>query len=75
MPGYVGMMGSRRKVRGFSRNWKRKAIARETLARVYAPIGLDIGAESPAEIAVSIMAEVLQVCRGSAGGHLRGYSS
>jgi xanthine dehydrogenase accessory factor len=38
-------------------------IAKEKLARVHSPIGLSIGAETPAEIAVSIMAEIIQVRR------------
>ncbi len=71
VPGYIGMMGSGRKVRRVFEELEAEGISREALARVYAPIGLAIGAESPAEIAVSIMAEVLQVCRRSEGGHLR----
>ena len=71
VPGYIGMMGSDRKVRRVFAELEAGGHTRETLARVYAPIGLAIGAESPAEIAVSIMAEVLQVCRRSEGGPLR----
>jgi xanthine dehydrogenase accessory factor len=44
-----------------------QGIPREALARVYSPVGLDIGSESPAEIALSIMAEVLLVLRGGTG--------
>ena len=46
---------------------------RETLQRVHAPIGLDIGAESPAEIAVSVIAEILRFTRRreDGGGSLR----
>ncbi len=72
VPGYVGMMGSRRKVRRVFDELAAEGHSRESLARVYAPIGLAVGAESPAEIAVSIIAEVLQVCRRGEGGHLRG---
>ena len=72
MPGYIGMMGSRRKVKRVFEELEAEGIARSALDRVYSPIGLAIGAESPAEIAVSIIAEVLQVCRRSEGGHLRG---
>lgn len=62
--GYIGMIGSRRRVAGvFQLLGSEYGIERERLARVHSPIGLDIGAETPAEIAVSIMAEVIQVRR------------
>jgi xanthine dehydrogenase accessory factor len=62
---YVGMIGSRRRVRGvFELLEKERRIPREKLQRVFAPIGLDIGAKTPAEIAVAIMAEVIKVHRG-----------
>ena len=63
VPGYVGMMGSRRKVSRVFDELAAEGHAREALAKVHAPIGLDIGAESPAEIAVSIVAEVLRFSR------------
>ena len=68
--GYIGMIGSRRKV---LRVFDELALAagRERLAEVYAPVGLDIGADSPAEIAVSVVAEILAVLRKRGGGHLR----
>jgi xanthine dehydrogenase accessory factor len=56
---YVGMIGSKRKVRTIMDRLKDDGFTREELARVFAPIGLDIGAETPAEIAVSILAEVI----------------
>jgi xanthine dehydrogenase accessory factor len=69
--GYLGMIGSRRKVRQvFDALIERGANADE-LGRVFAPVGFDIGAESPTEIAVSVMAEILAALRGKAGGHLR----
>lgn len=74
--GYVGMIGSRRKVQ---RVWEELAeestIDPERRRQVFAPVGLDIGADSPMEIAVSVMAEVLQVLRGRGGGHLRSPSA
>ena len=69
--GYIGMIGSSRKVRRVFDELTQRGCAANELARVFAPVGLDIGADSPAEIAVSVMAEILQVLRGRAGGHLR----
>jgi xanthine dehydrogenase accessory factor len=62
---YVGMIGSRRRVRGvFELLEGEHKIPAEALQRVYAPIGLDIGAKTPAEIALTIMAEVVKIYRG-----------
>jgi xanthine dehydrogenase accessory factor len=68
--GYIGMIGSRRKVNRVFDALK-QAVPVEQLRSVYAPLGLDIGADSPTEIAVSVIAEILQVQRGRKGGHLR----
>jgi xanthine dehydrogenase accessory factor len=43
----------------------------EALERVYTPVGFDIGAETPEEIAVSIMAEIIMVRRGGSGRQMR----
>ena len=69
--GYVGMIGSTRKVRRVFDDLRSRGISDATLAGVFAPIGLDLGADSPAEIAVSVLAEILGVLRGHAGGHMR----
>jgi xanthine dehydrogenase accessory factor len=62
---YIGMIGSKRRVRAvFDLLEEEQGILREKFARVYAPIGLDIGAESPAEIGVAVIAEVIKVYRG-----------
>lgn len=62
---YIGMIGSRRRVSAvFSLLEREQGIPRAKLERVYAPIGLPIGAETPAEIAVAIMAEIINVRRG-----------
>jgi xanthine dehydrogenase accessory factor len=68
--GYLGMIGSRRKVQQVYDELKKKGFTAGQLSAVYAPIGLDIGADSPAEIAVSVVAEILQVLRGASGEHL-----
>ena len=59
LPGYIGMIGSRGKVATTFANLKQQGISEELLARVNAPIGLDIGSRTPAEIALSIMAEII----------------
>ena len=58
---YIGMIGSRLRVGKVLDYLEERGISREELNKVYTPIGLRIGAETPAEIAVSIMAEVIEV--------------
>lgn len=62
--GYIGMIGSRRRIRAvFELLEQEQGVAPEKFDRVYAPIGIDIGARTPAEIAVCIMAEIINVFR------------
>ena len=63
---YLGLIGSARKVRGVLARLAEEGVAEERLRRVRAPIGLAIGAVTPEEIAVSILAEVTAVRRGAA---------
>jgi xanthine dehydrogenase accessory factor len=60
---YIGMIGSRVKIHTVYDNLKGKGIKPEQLQRVHAPIGLDLGALTPEEIAVSIVAEMIKVRR------------
>jgi xanthine dehydrogenase accessory factor len=62
---YVGLIGSKRKIVTIFEDLHRQGVSREQLARVHAPIGLDLGAVTPAEIAVSIAAELIAVRRRS----------
>ena len=64
---YVGLIGSRRKVRTILADLRDKGVSRASLGRVHAPIGLEIGAVTVEEIAVSIAAELVAVRRGRAG--------
>jgi xanthine dehydrogenase accessory factor len=63
---YVGMIGSKRKVLSVYRALENQGYKPEEFERVYAPMGLDIGALSPEEIAVSITAELVAVRRNAA---------
>jgi len=63
---YIGMIGSKRKVRTILGHLAEQGISRDKLAAVRAPIGLEIGAISVPEIAVSIAAELIAVRRGQA---------
>ena len=65
-PRYIGMIGSKRRVRAAFTALLAGGITAEQLATVHAPVGIEIGAETPAEIAVSIAAELVQVRRGGA---------
>lgn len=58
---YIGMIGSRNKVRTVFAQLREEGVRPELLDRVHSPIGLDIGAETPAELALCIMAEVVAV--------------
>jgi len=61
---YIGMIGSRRRIKGvFELLEREEGIAPEKLKRVYSPIGLEIGAVTPAEIAIAILAEIINVYR------------
>ena len=64
---YVGMIGSRRRASAVLKLLRDSGIADESLARIRTPIGLDIHAETPEEIAVSIVAELLMERRGGTG--------
>lgn len=59
--GYIGMIGSRRRVEAVYQRLERDGIPRELTKKVHAPIGLPIGARTPEEIAISILAEIIQV--------------
>ena len=64
---YVGMIGSLRRVGTVLTHLAREGFDRGALERVHTPVGLDIGAETPEEIAVSIIAEMISVRRGGSG--------
>ena len=68
---YVGMIGSKRRVSTVLRHLAEEGFPMDALERVYTPIGFDIGAETPEEIAVSIMAELIAVRRGGTGEPMR----
>jgi xanthine dehydrogenase accessory factor len=59
-PRYVGLIGSERKKLAIFRELEASGIARSRLDGVHCPIGIEIGAETPAEIAVSILAEIVR---------------
>ena len=59
--GYIGMIGSKKKVKTIFENLRSESVSEEQIKRVHSPIGLDIGAESPAEIALAIAAEITSV--------------
>jgi xanthine dehydrogenase accessory factor len=63
---YIAMIGSRRKVIGVIKELEKEGIARQRFERVFAPMGLEIGAVSPEEIAVSVVAEMIAVRRNAA---------
>ncbi len=66
-PGYIGMIGSRRRVRATHAQLAGEGFGAEDMARVRAPVGLDLGGQSPAEIAVSVAAEIVMLRSGGTG--------
>ncbi len=61
---YIGMIGSKKKIQTLYQNLLREGIPKKALDRVHAPIGLDIHSETPEEIAVSIVAQLIMERRG-----------
>lgn len=68
---YIGAIGSRKTHADRIATLRAEGVSDEDLARIHAPIGLDIGAVSPEEVAVSILAEMLAVRSGRPGGFMR----
>ncbi len=58
---YIGMIGSKKKIRTLYQNLMEKGMKKEVLDQVHAPIGIDINSETPEEIAVSIVAQLIKV--------------
>ncbi len=65
---WLGLLASRRKVQVFLRQLRESGVAEEHIARLHAPVGYNIGAETPHEIAVSVLAEILQIKNHAPGG-------
>jgi xanthine dehydrogenase accessory factor len=63
---YVAMIGSKRKVISVIKELEKEGVPRETLERIHAPMGLDIGAVTPEEIAISVAAEMIAFRRNAA---------
>ena len=61
---YIGMIGSRKKTDIIYQELREEGVGQDEIDRVHAPIGLEIGAETPEEIAVSIVAELIKVRAG-----------
>lgn len=62
--GYIGMMGSKRRVAMVLEGLRQEGISEDTVSAIHSPIGLSIAAETPEEIAVSVMAEIIAVKNG-----------
>lgn len=67
---FIGVIGSRRRWATTREKLAALGVSEEQLARVISPMGLELNAETPEEIAVSIMAEVVMVMRGGDGGRM-----
>lgn len=65
--GYIGVIGSRRRWTVTRKGVLAAGVSEEALARVHSPIGLELNAETPQEIAVSILAEILMLRNGGSG--------
>ncbi|MCL2856979.1 MAG: XdhC/CoxI family protein [Oscillospiraceae bacterium] len=68
---YLGMIGSARKTAAVLEILREEGVSDEVRERVFAPIGLDVASGAPAEIAISIMAEILLVKNGGKPAHKR----
>jgi len=64
---YIGVIGSRRRWEVCAQELSAKGVPAEKIARVHSPMGLELNAETPEEIAVSMLAEIIQLRRGGTG--------
>jgi len=69
-PDYVGLIGSKRRTSIVIDRLRETGVSEDQLRQIRAPIGLDIGAVSPEEVALAIIAEIVAERRGAAGGSL-----
>ena len=69
-PDYVGLIGSKRRTNIVIERLRQAGIAEDKLSQIHAPVGLDIGAVTPEEVALSILAEIVANHRGGRGGSL-----
>ncbi|MDQ5844837.1 MAG: XdhC family protein [Acidobacteriota bacterium] len=67
---YVGLIGSKRRTNIVLGRLREEGVDDQRLENIHAPVGLDIGAVTPEEVALAIMAEIVAVRRGGAGGSL-----
>lgn len=68
---YLGVIGSRKKVDSMFSNLENKGVDRALIDGVYSPIGLNLGGNSPEEIALSIMAEIVMIKNGGTSEHMK----
>ena len=71
-PRFIGLVGSRRHTGHHLEALRAKGVGEDVIARIQSPVGLDLGATTPAEIALSILAGLVTVRRGGAGGWKQG---
>jgi xanthine/CO dehydrogenase XdhC/CoxF family maturation factor len=57
---YIGLIGSKPKIKQFERELEKEGLTSKAFENVHAPIGIPIGGKDPAEIAISILAEIIQ---------------
>jgi xanthine dehydrogenase accessory factor len=67
---YIGLLGSRRKTILIAEMLRERGVPEERIAAIHAPVGLDLGGRTPAEIALSVMAEITQIRYRGSGGSL-----
>lgn len=70
-PTYLGMIGSKRKVKKIFETLKSEGVDQDEIDKVFAPIGLNIGAETPLEIGISIMSEIIAYLNGKHGESMK----
>jgi len=73
--GYIGVIGSRRRWAATVEGLKAKGVSEAAIARIHSPIGLELNAETPEEIAVSILAEIIMLKHGGDGKQMRAKKS